>query len=140
MACCVIYGDAHRDHLLLVYYFAVAIALQLKTNDCLRAVDAELGAGFNNYIIMARECSRALLEQQRQQQQAEGDQSQHAHRSLKSRLALSVDSLKLECRLLLMSVMSWLAPWHEVLLGGKEEDDDSVGKEQQQQHNSDKIN
>jgi len=36
------------------------LLLLLKTNDCLRAVDKELGAGFNSFVVTARECSRAL--------------------------------------------------------------------------------
>ena len=34
--------------------------LLLKTNDCLRAVDASLGAPVNTFVITARQCSRVL--------------------------------------------------------------------------------
>ncbi len=36
------------------------LLLLLKTNDCLRAVDVELGCPINNFVITARECTRAL--------------------------------------------------------------------------------
>jgi len=41
--------------------------LLLKTNDCLRAVDSALGQPVNNYMVTARECSRALAERQEEQ-------------------------------------------------------------------------
>jgi aarF domain-containing kinase len=39
-----------------------ALLLLLKTNDCLRAVDTQLGTPINSFIIMARFCTRAINE------------------------------------------------------------------------------
>ena len=43
------------------------LLLLLKTNDNLRAVDAELGAGVSTYLITARECTRALAKARQQE-------------------------------------------------------------------------
>jgi len=82
------------------------LLLLLKTNDCLRAVDAELRAGVNNYVIVARECSRALAE----------------HRvatwpGLATRTYSAVEAIKLEARLAVLRAVALLEPLRRLLLG-----------------------
>lgn len=43
------------------------ILLLLKTNDNLRALDVQLNAGYNSFIVTARECTRAISEAQRRE-------------------------------------------------------------------------
>lgn len=38
--------------------------LLLKTNDCLRHIDRELGSPINSSLIAAEECARALLREE----------------------------------------------------------------------------
>ena len=79
------------------------LLLLLKTNDNLRAVDAELGAGVSTTIITARECTRALRE-------AEGDR-----RGWRSSAASLVEAVKLEVRLTGLRAMVWLEPLRAAL-------------------------
>lgn len=74
------------------------LLLLLKTNDCLRSVDKELGAGYNTFMVTARECVRTL----------------NAHREktqpgMRSKLTSIVERVKLEARLHAMQLYSVLA-------------------------------
>lgn len=64
------------------------VLLLLKTNDCLRAVDAALGAPVNTFVITARHCSSAIHDAEKQ-----------AHPGLRTWLACAWDRVKLEVRL-----------------------------------------
>ncbi len=75
------------------------LLLLLKTNDCLRAVDKELGAGYNNtFVVTARECVKAINRHREEMHPG----------SLKSRLASWRDRLHLEMRLQAMHAYSYI--------------------------------
>lgn len=74
------------------------VLLLLKTNDCLRAVDNELGAPVNTFVIVAREASKALVNIQAQK-----------GFTLFSHCALLLDRVEIEFRILGMILMTWLA-------------------------------
>jgi len=87
------------------------LLLLLKTNDCLRAVDIELGAGVNNYLITARECARALAQ----------------HRASKvpgmaSALVSKWEGARLELRLAVLNLMAMLTPLRTLLWGAEDEE------------------
>ena len=69
------------------------LLLLLKTNDCLRAVDSALGQPVNNYIITARQCSKALSEVR-------------ATSTLTAFFALR-DRLAIEFRLFALRLLAW---------------------------------
>jgi aarF domain-containing kinase len=82
------------------------LLLLLKTNDNLRAVDAELGAGVSTYLITARECTKALAE----------------HRAAqvpwwRSFAASWVETVKLESLLLGLKTMAVVEPLRAALWG-----------------------
>jgi aarF domain-containing kinase len=80
--------------------------LLLKTNDNLRAVDVELGAGVNTYLITARECTKALAEHRAAQMPG-----------WRSFAASWVESIRLESRLLALKTMSVVEPLRAALFG-----------------------
>jgi aarF domain-containing kinase len=96
------------------------LLLLLKTNDNLRAVDAELGAGVSTYLITARECTKALAE--RRAAQVPG---------WRSFAASWVEMIKLESRLLVLKTMSVVEPLRAALWGQDDvdDDDDDAGEE-----------
>ena len=47
---------------MLLQHLPRQILLLLKTNDNLRALDSQLNAGYNSFIVTARECTRAISE------------------------------------------------------------------------------
>jgi aarF domain-containing kinase len=75
------------------------LLLLLKTNDCLRAVDAELGAGVGTYVITARECARALARARREERRGWGGAGAEA-----------LERARLEARLTALRLAAWLAP------------------------------
>jgi hypothetical protein len=74
------------------------LLLLLKTNDCLRAVDKELGAGYNTFVVTARECVKAINRHREQMH----------HASFKSRVASCRDRLHLEMRLQAMHAYAYV--------------------------------
>eukprot|EP00898_Chlorokybus_atmophyticus_P006585 jgi/Chlat1/6928/Chrsp52S06595 len=72
--------------------------LLLKTNDCLRAIDRALGTPVNTFVIVARECTRALADARLQQRPG-----------FTSRIGVVIDSLRVEWRVLLLRTFAWLA-------------------------------
>jgi aarF domain-containing kinase len=82
------------------------LLLLLKTNDNLRAVDVELGAGVNTYLITARECTKALAEHRAAQMPG-----------WRSFAASWVESIRLESRLLALKTMSVVEPLRAALFG-----------------------
>ena len=74
------------------------LLLLLKTNDCLRSVDQELGAGYNTFMVTARECTRAL--NRFREQSAPG---------MHSKLVSLKERVKLESRLQAMQVYSFFS-------------------------------
>lgn len=73
------------------------LLLLLKTNDCLRSVDKELGAGYNTFMVTARECVRAL-----------NADRQEKHPGIRSRLLSIFEKSILEARLQAMQVYSYM--------------------------------
>lgn len=71
------------------------LLLLLKTNDCLRSLDATLGQPLNNFLITARYVSRALAEERLA-----------AKPGLKTRLAVIGEVGALEARLWLLQLMA----------------------------------
>ncbi|WPT16693.1 Putative ABC1 protein [Picochlorum sp. SENEW3] len=74
------------------------LLLLLKTNDCLRAVDKELGAGYNTFVVTARECVKAINRHREQMH----------HASFKSRVGSWRDRLHLEMRLQAMHAYAYV--------------------------------
>lgn len=72
------------------------LLLLLKTNDCLRSVDASLGSPVNTYAVTARECCRALAEARREEQPG-----------WRSSAAAAADMLGVEARMGAMSALTW---------------------------------
>jgi predicted unusual protein kinase regulating ubiquinone biosynthesis (AarF/ABC1/UbiB family) len=72
------------------------LLLLLKTNDCLRSVDASLGNPVNTYAVTARECCRALAEARREQ-----------NPGWASRASAAADALGVEARMGAMSALTW---------------------------------
>lgn len=95
------------------------LLLLLKTNDCLRAVDAELGAGVNNYIITARACSSALARHR-----------EKLHPGWRSRISSWKERVSLESRLALLSIAVWIEPIRRLLWGSEEIGDGQVGDDE----------
>lgn len=93
------------------------LLLLLKTNDNLRAVDAELGAGVSTYLITARECTRALAEHRAAQVPG-----------WRSYGASWVESVRLESRLAALRALAWLEPLRAALWGQEDEEDDDEYK------------
>ena len=77
------------------------LLLLLKTNDCLRSVDAELGAGINTFIETARACENALLED-----------SADRRWSMWSKVW---DKVQMEGRILTLQVISWSGSFASVV-------------------------
>lgn len=73
------------------------LLLLLKTNDCLRSVDKELGAGYNTFVVTARECVRAL-----------NAHRQEARPGVRSKLVSMFETIKLEVHLQAMQAYSFL--------------------------------
>lgn len=71
------------------------LLLLLKTNDCLRSVDKELEAGYNTFVVTARECVRTI-----------NADAQSRRPGWRSTLAGLKDRLGLEARLQAMSLYS----------------------------------
>ena len=69
------------------------LLLLLKTNDCLRSVDAELGAGVNTFVETARACENALMEKHRIERIGP--------------FSLVSEKIKVEWRLTLLRTVSW---------------------------------
>jgi hypothetical protein len=86
------------------------LLLLLKTNDCLRSVDASLGNPVNTYAITARECCRALAERRAAEQPG-----------VRSRAAAAADLLGVEARMGAMAALTW---WYKPRekKGGKKDD------------------
>lgn len=80
------------------------LLLLLKTNDCLRSVDALLGSPVNTYAVTARECCRALAE--RRAEEAPG---------VRARAAAAADLLGVEARMRAMAALTW---WYRPRGGG----------------------
>lgn len=76
------------------------LLLLLKTNDCLRAVDKELGAGYNSFIVTAQECTKAINQNR-----------MHEHPGWKTAIKNGLDFIFLEYRLFVMQVLSGLGGW-----------------------------
>lgn len=74
------------------------LLLLLKTNDCLRAVDVELGMPVNHVIITARECTAACA-----RERAAG------HPGLVSRAIIAKEAVHLEVRMAVLQGMSTIA-------------------------------
>jgi len=72
------------------------LLLLLKTNDCLRSVDASLGNPVNTYGVTARECCRALAEAR--SAEAPG---------LRAQGLAAADMLGVEARMGAMAALSW---------------------------------
>jgi len=94
------------------------LLLLLKTNDNLRAVDAELGAGVSTYLITARECTKALAEHRAAQLPG-----------WRSFAASGVERVRLESRLLGLKTMAVVEPlraalWGQDYAAGENEKDD----------------
>lgn len=53
--------SSHRSS--VVPLFCSSSSSSLKTNDCLRAIDMQLGTPINSFVIMARFCTRAINEE-----------------------------------------------------------------------------
>ena len=73
------------------------LLLLLKTNDCLRSVDKELGAGYNTFVVTARECVRTI-----------NAESQAQRPGWRSKVSGIVERAALEARLQTMSLYSLL--------------------------------
>lgn len=73
------------------------LLLLLKTNDCLRSVDKELGAGYNTFMVTARACVHAL-----------NADRQAKHPGIRSRVRSIIERAKLEGRLQAMQAYSFL--------------------------------
>lgn len=82
------------------------LLLLLKTNDNLRAVDAELGAGVSTYLITARECTKALADHRAAQVPG-----------WRSYMASWVEMLKVESRLLALKTRAVVEPLRAALWG-----------------------
>jgi aarF domain-containing kinase len=76
------------------------LLLLLKTNDCLRAVDVELGTPVNNVVITARECTAACARERALR-----------HPDIVSRAIIAKETVHLEVRMALLQVMSTIAGW-----------------------------
>lgn len=76
------------------------LLLLLKTNDCLRAVDTQLGTPINSSLIMARFCSRAITE----------DQLRHSA-SLIVKISAVIERIKMDVRLRSYSFVIWITQW-----------------------------
>ena len=76
------------------------LLLLLKTNDCLRSVDKELGAGYNSFMVTARECVRALNADRQAKQPG-----------VRSRVRSIIERTKLEGRLQAMQMYSFLSAY-----------------------------
>lgn len=63
-----------------------------------RAVDVELGAPVSNFVVTARECTRALARERRRQGQG-----------LRSTAAVWLESIRLEARLAVLRLLAWMA-------------------------------
>ena len=72
------------------------LLLLLKTNDCLRSVDKELGAGYNSFLVTARECVRTI-----------NAESLAQRPGWRSRVKGVVERANLEARLQAMSLYSF---------------------------------
>lgn len=88
------------------------LLLLLKTNDCLRAVDAELGAGVGNYLITARACSKALA-----------DQRAAELPGWRAVLVTTMERVRLETRLAVFSMAAYLYPVSRLLFGRDDQGD-----------------
>lgn len=76
------------------------VLLLLKTNDCLRSVDNALGAPVNTFIIIARECTRALAQMEIE-----------AKKGLWNRLRCIVEIYRVELRLWAFQISALFASW-----------------------------
>ena len=74
------------------------LLLLLKTNDCLRSVDKELGAGYNSFLVTARECVRTI-----------NAESCAQRPGWHSRVKGVVERANLEARLQAMSIYSFFS-------------------------------
>ena len=78
------------------------LLLLLKTNDCLRAVDTQLGTPINSFVIMARFCTKAINR----------DRLEHSN-SWADWLGAAWDSFTMEVRVqVIQIVMAWAKFWH----------------------------
>jgi aarF domain-containing kinase len=71
------------------------LLLLLKTNDCLRSVDKELGAGYNTFMVTARECVRTINAVDRT-----------TNPGIRSKVRSILERAKLEMRLQVMQMYS----------------------------------
>ena len=108
-------GKYAKDIARLLARIPHELLLLLKTNDCLRAVDAELGAGVNNYIITARACSSALA--RHREERSPG---------WRSRIASYAERVSLESRLALFSLAVWFEPMRHLFWGSEESGDEEM--------------
>ena len=83
------------------------LLLLLKTNDCLRAVDAALGSPLSAVAMTARECTRALSEMRSAQRPG-----------LRSWLAGAADAAHVEAVVAAMGAMAWWAWLRRAVFGG----------------------
>ncbi|BDA50400.1 AarF domain-containing protein kinase 1 [Coccomyxa sp. Obi] len=72
------------------------LLLLLKTNDCLRTVDACLGQPVNSFMMTARECTRALNEARMRERPG-----------LRTCAACLADVIGVEARIAALALMSW---------------------------------
>jgi len=83
------------------------LLLLLKTNDCLRAVDASLGQPISNFVVIAREATRALEE----------ERLSHATRGRVwlTQALVALHMARLEVRMAVFRALVWLASWRDAL-------------------------
>ncbi|GAB4820114.1 hypothetical protein N2152v2_007160 [Parachlorella kessleri] len=84
------------------------LLLLLKTNDCLRSVDVQLGTPVNTFVITARACIRALSAER-----------WHSQAGLGSLVAIARDVLQVEFRMAVLRLLTWAAEWELWLKGDK---------------------
>ncbi|KAL6763996.1 ABC1 family-domain-containing protein [Haematococcus lacustris] len=91
------------------------LLLLLKTNDCLRSVDRVLGQPVNNFVVTARECTRALVAQRIRDAEA---RHAPAISLLFTRMRAKWDMVRIELQVSLLSAMMWLAQVRAMLSPG----------------------
>lgn len=78
------------------------LLLLLKTNDCLRAVDTQLGTPINSFVIMARFCTKAINR----------DRLEHSN-SWRDWFGAAWDTFTMEVRVrIIQVVMAWAKLWY----------------------------